>query len=58
VAFSKYDVDEALCEWGFPSSVEDVINRVDGSGADKQTEIVDAVRGLEEPAGASSIWKI
>jgi hypothetical protein len=51
VAFSKYDVDDALGEWEFPSSLGDVIDRVDGSGADKRTEIVDALRGLEEPAG-------
>jgi hypothetical protein len=35
----------------FGSSLHDVINRVKGFGADKQTEIVDALRGLEEPAG-------
>jgi hypothetical protein len=51
VGFSKYDVGDALGEREFPSSLEDVINRVDGSGATKQTEIVDALRGLEEPTG-------
>ena len=51
MAFSKSDVGDALGEWDFPSSLEDVIKRVDGSGADKQMEIVDALRGLEEPAG-------
>jgi hypothetical protein len=51
VAFGKSDVADALGEREFPSSLEDVINRVDGSGAAKQTEIVDALRGLEEPSG-------
>jgi hypothetical protein len=51
VGFSKYDAGDALGEWEFPSSLEGVINRVDGSGATKQTEIVDALRGLEEPTG-------
>jgi hypothetical protein len=51
VAFSKYDVGEALGECEFPSSLEDVVNRVDGSGTDKRAEILDALRGIKEPPG-------
>jgi hypothetical protein len=51
VAFSRSDFHDALGECEFPSSLDDVIKRVDGSGAAKQTEIVEALRGLEEPRG-------
>jgi hypothetical protein len=58
VAFSKDDVDHALGEWEFPGSLQDVINRVKGSGTDKQAEIVDALCGVEEPPGGFEYSKI
>jgi hypothetical protein len=51
VAFSKHDVREALGGCEFPGSLKDVITKVEGSGTDKRMEIVEALRGLEEPAG-------
>ena len=51
MAYSKHDVREALGGCEFPSSLTDVINTVEGGGTDKRREIVDALRGLEEPTG-------